>query len=160
LAQVRKWPLSMSAAGAVASSSAVATQPAPELIATGARVLPADVVSRETRDLGAALEIVCDGSDEEEPIESTSSGETSPLGLSLLYLKRARQFSAVGPEKPTPIDTTTEGVELENQGVETSPLGKALLDRKRYHARRRQQREGAELRDMSSCMNAEAGIAA
>jgi len=152
---VRTWPLSMSAAGAVASSSAVATQPAPEL-----NVLPANVVSRETRDLGAALDIVCDGSDEEEPIESTSSGETSPLGLSLLYLKRARQFSVAGPEKPTPIDTTTEGVELENQSVETSPLGKALLDRKRYHARRRQQREGAELRDMSSCMNAEAGIAA
>jgi len=147
----------MSAACAVASSSAVATQPAPEL-----NVLPANVVSRErtASDLGAALDIVCDGSDEEEPIESTSSGETSPLGLSLLYLKRARQFSVAGPEKPTPIDTTTEGMELENQGVETSPLGKALLDRKRYHARRRQQREGAELRDMSSCMNAEAGIAA
>jgi hypothetical protein len=107
------------------------------------------------------LDIACDVSDGEEPIESTSSGETSPLGLSLLYLKRARQFSAAGPEKRLePIDTASEGAELENQGVETSPLGKALLDRKRYHARRRQQREGAELRDMSSCMNAEAGIAA
>jgi hypothetical protein len=123
-------------------------------------VVPADVVTREAGDLGSALDIACDGSDEEEPIESTSSGETSPLGLSLLYLKRARQFSAAGPEKPLqPVDTTIEGAELENQGVETSPLGKALLDRKRYHARRRQQREGAELRDMSSCMNAEAGIA-
>jgi hypothetical protein len=126
-------------------------------------VLPADLVkvTREAGDLGAALDIACDGSDEEEPIESTSSGETSPLGLSLLYLKRARQFSVAGPEKPLePVDTTVEGAELENQGVETSPLGKALLDRKRYHARRRQQREGAELRDMASCMNAEAGITA
>jgi len=145
----------MSVAGAVAPSPALVSLPAPEL-----EVVPADVVTREAGDLGSALDIACDGSDEEEPIESTSSGETSPLGLSLLYLKRARQFSAAGPEKPLqPVDTTIEGAELENQGVETSPLGKALLDRKRYHARRRQQREGAELRDMSSCMNAEAGIA-
>jgi len=148
----------MSLAGAVAPSSAPAPLPTPAL-----DVLPADLVkvTREAGDLGAALDIACDGSDEEEPIESTSSGETSPLGLSLLYLKRARQFSVAGPEKPLePVDTTVEGAELENQGVETSPLGKALLDRKRYHARRRQQREGAELRDMASCMNAEAGITA
>jgi hypothetical protein len=146
----------MSAECAVASSPAVATLPTKEL-----NVVSADIVAREAGDLGSALEIVCDGSDEEEPIESTSSGETSPLGLSLLYLKRARQFSVAGPEKPLqPIETATEGSELENQGVETSPLGKALLDRKRYHARRRQQREGAELRDMANCMNAEAGIAA
>jgi len=146
----------MSAAAAVASSSAVTTLPKPEL-----DIHHADVVARKPEDLGSALEIACDGSDEEEPIESTSSGETSPLGLSLLYLKRARQFSAAGPEKPLqPVDTTIEGAELENQGVETSPLGKALLDRKRYHALRRQQREGAELRDMGNCMNAEAGIAA
>lgn len=81
--------------------------------------------------------------------EDTSSGETSPIGLSLLYQKRVRQREAA----LHPVTTGTAD-DLENQAqVETSPIGKALLDRKRYHARLRMARERGELTDATSSLN-------
>jgi hypothetical protein len=81
--------------------------------------------------------------------EDTSSGETSPIGLSLLYQKRVRQREAA----LHPV-TTGAADDLENQAqVETSPIGKALLDRKRHHARLRMARERGELTDATSSLN-------
>merc|ERR1719159_1269093 len=79
--------------------------------------------------------------------EDTSSGETSPIGLSLLHQKRVRQREAA----LHPVTTGTAD-DLENQAqVETSPIGKALLDRKRYHVRLRMARERGELPERADC---------
>jgi len=95
----------------------------------------------------------------DEDSSGSCSGETSPIGLSLLYLKRARQLPIAGPLAPLQTEDLNEENELENQGMETSPLGKALLSRKRYHAHRRMLAgEGSELRDIGSCLNSEAGL--
>lgn len=105
-------------------------------------------------DLGQALECDDDGAS-----SGSCSGETSPLGLSLLYQKRARQLPLAGPLAPLQTEDLIEETELENKGLETSPLGKALLSRKRFHAHRRMLAgEGSELRDIGSCLNSEAGL--
>lgn len=104
--------------------------------------LPAEPAPRLDAVGGQALEI-------DQGLESTSSGETSPIGVSLLYQKRVRQREG-GLQ---PLQSTQLEVDLENQ-AETSPIGKALLDAKRQHARRRMQRERNELSDATgSCLN-------
>jgi len=102
--------------------------------------LPAEPAPRLEPVAGQALEL---------DTLDTSSGETSPIGLSLLYQKRVRQRES----GLKPLQSTQLEVDLENQG-ETSPIGKALLDAKRQHARRRMQRERGELSDATgSCLN-------
>jgi hypothetical protein len=125
-------------------------------IARGKRVagLQVDTLYTDGMDLGQDL-----GFEEDEASSGSCSGETSPLGLSLLYQKRARQIPLAGPLAPLQTEDLNEGSELENKGLETSPLGKALLSRKRFHAHRRMLAgEGSELRDIGSCLNSEAGL--
>merc|ERR1719331_2597250 len=62
----------------------------------------------------------------------SSSGDTSPIGNSLLRQKRAWQRAALLPP------VTVEDLENQAEHLQSSPLGASLLDRKRRHARRRQ----------------------
>jgi hypothetical protein len=93
---------------------------------------------------GQALEL-------EAPEETeASSGETSPIGLSLLYQKRVRQRESLAPQ-PAIVTDLLAGQQDENEG-ETSPIGKALLDRKRHHAKLRMARERGELADATGSL--------
>ena len=123
---------------------------------TRSNELRVDTRYTDGNDLGQALELEDDGAS-----SGTCSGETSPLGMSLLYQKRCRQLPLVGPLAPVLTENLSDETELENKGLETSPLGKALLSRKRFHAHRRMLAgEGSELRDIGSCLNSEAGLEA
>lgn len=82
----------------------------------------------------------------------TSSGETSPIGMSLLYQKRLRQRETALHAVNTAVAQDLEN-DLENLQVETSPIGKGLLDRKRHHANVRMARERRELTDATSSLN-------
>jgi len=146
LAQVYRWVcvlrLAMSMDAATISQSPTSATRKSEGLTLDQ---PAEAAPRKELQIGEALELT------ETEGESVSSGETSPIGSTLLYQKRVRQREGLAP--PPAVVTDLFASQDENEG-ETSPIGKALLERKRHHAKLRMARERGELLDATgSCLN-------